>query len=206
MRRRIDAMRWLFLGMGLAACGAAAAAGADIPPSPAAAGSGTVIAYLADGTSVPLQGWTLSYEYVAWKKGTPFTLAQPSRRGAAELWVGKRALPVIGSTVEIQYQDQERVRDDRGVALKERISVARGLTVQPPSGEKISLKLEPPAKELLLPGADKDLLVTARGLDLRGQTLTGTAREYCLLSFSAMVECGTEAESRVVKLEFTSGQ
>ncbi len=202
MRRKMGAVGGPCLGMALAAC---AAAGADTPASPAATGPGTVVATLADGTSVPLQNWTLSYEYAAWKKGTPFTLAQPARRESTELLIGKRALSLAGATVEIQYQSEERVRADAGVALKERVRLPHGLTVLLPGGEKTSLKLEPPARELVLPGGDKDLQFLARGLDLKGQTLTGTVRDFCLLSFSSMVECGTEAQDQVVKLEFTPG-
>jgi hypothetical protein len=175
---------------------------ADAPPAPAEGGS--VVVQMADGSSVPLQDWTFSYEYVAWKKGSSLAQAQPTRRDSRELWLGKRATPVTDAVVEVQYQDEERIHDDRGVATKEKVAIARGVQVKPASGSPADFKLEPPVRELLLGGsADKGLLVVARSLDLKGRTLAGTTREFCLLSFSAMIECGANAEDRVVKLTFT---
>src|SRR4051812_42547052 len=82
---------------------------ADAPP---ASDAGTVVVQLADGSTVPLQDWTFSYEYVAWKKGTSLAQAQPTRRDSHDLWLGKRQTPVSGAVVELQYRDEERVHDD----------------------------------------------------------------------------------------------
>jgi hypothetical protein len=178
---------------------AAEGARADAPVE-----GGSVVVQLADGSSVPLQDWTFSYEYVAWKKGSSLTQAQPTRRDSRELWLGKRTTAVTDAVVEVQYQDEERIHDDRGVATKEKVAIARGVQVKPTGGSPADFKLEPPVRELLLGGpADKGLLVVARSLDLKGRTLAGTTREFCLLSFSAMIECGANAEDRVVKLTFT---
>jgi hypothetical protein len=45
-------------------------------------------------------------------------------------------------------------------------------------------------------------LVQARSLDLHGQTLTGTRRSFCILSYSALVQCYDTVGQQVVKLEF----
>ena len=142
--------------------------------------------YLADGSSLPLQSWSLSYEYVAWAQGTDPALATAHRRDTKELWVGKKRVPTAGLTLEIR---REAGRRDQ-------------LALAPAEGKKDELRVEPPSRDLLAADDHKGLLVVARALDLRGETLTATKRELCLLAYTPLVECGQEPEQRVVKIEF----
>ena len=57
-------------------------------------------------------------------------------------------------------------------------------------------------RSLLIPGVDKKLMVVARSLDLRGESLTGTKMDFCLLSYSTLVECGEGPEHQVLQVEF----
>jgi hypothetical protein len=54
----------------------------------------------------------------------------------------------------------------------------------------------------MAPGVDKKLMVVARSLDLRGESLTGTKMDFCLLSYSSLVECGESPEHQVLQIEF----
>jgi hypothetical protein len=157
-------------------------AGAAAPEEPAAA---PVMVYLADGSSLPLQSWSLSYEYVTWVQGTDPALATAHRREAKELWVGKKRVPTGGLTLEIRREPGQRQQ----------------LALAFPQGKKEEMKVEPPSRDLLAAEGQKGLVV-ARSLDLRGETLTATKRELCLLAYTQLVECGQEPEQRVVKIEF----
>jgi hypothetical protein len=149
-----------------------------------------VIVHLADGTSVPLGSWTLSYEYLAWPQGTPQAEAAPARREARELWVGKRRLPASAFTLELEYGKAGDAQ------------VVKELELKPAQGKDSELKPEAPHRELLMPGSDKKTLLAARSMDLFGQTLTGTRREFCLVSYSVLVQCGSDPADQVVKVEF----
>ena len=149
-----------------------------------------VIVHLADGSSVPLGSWTLSYEYLAWPKGTSQDLATPARKSARELWVGKRRLPASALTLELEY----------GQAAD--APVVKEVELKPAQGKASDLKPEAPHRDLLAPDADKKTLITARSLDLHGETLTGTRREFCLLTYTVLVQCGTDPATQVVKVEF----
>jgi hypothetical protein len=181
---------------------AAAAAGQEAAsPAPAAepAGGGSVLVTLADGTSLPLQSWSLSYEYLAWKQGTSQHSSTPMRKEGRVLWIGKKVIPADGLSLTIEYGEVPR-ESDLGSRMAK---VARGLQVVMPDGRKSGMKPEAPHKDLLLPGADRSWLVMPRSLDLKGQTVTGTRKEYCLVSYSTLVECGATPTDQVVKLEFT---
>jgi hypothetical protein len=153
------------------------------PPPP-------VIVHLADGTSVPLADWTLSYEYLAWPQGGAPVDAVSSRTAAREIWLGKRRVPAAALTLDLGYVTTGEV------------SSVRELAFTPAPGRPGPVRPEAPHRELIAPDADRKTLVTARSLDLFGQTLTGTRREFCLLSYSVLVQCGTEPGTRVVKVEF----
>ncbi len=163
---------------------------------------GTAVLYLGDGTSVPLSAWTFSYEYGAWKPPSSPALIKPARRDTSELWLAKRGYPTAHSTLEIQYELVERDREEDGALVKARVPVVKGLLLTGPDGKKNTLKPEAPHREFLLPGADKELNVIPRSLDIRGQTLTGTKRLFCLVSFSRLVECATAPAEQVMKVEF----
>ncbi len=169
-------------------------------PLPAQEG-GSAVVQMADGSSVPLVSWTLSYEYLAWKQGTPQYQAAPQRRDSALVFLGKKTYPVKGQTLEIAYTPTEKEREMEGVAKRVKVPVASGLALSA-GGKKVPLKLEAPHRDLVIPGAEKGLLLVVRTLDLKGQTLTGTRREFCLWSFTSLVECPEEPANQVVRVDF----
>ena len=173
------------------------AAVADAPPD-----QGTIVVTLDDGTTVPLQNWTLSYEYGMAKAGVSPLFAPTARKTASELYVGKKALPLAGQTLTIAYTESMRsTESDTGVRT-EKIKTPRELTMAGSDGKKTTLKLEPPVRELLVPSLEKGMVVMARTLDVVGQTLTGTKKDFCIVSYTAVVECGATAADRVVKVDF----
>jgi hypothetical protein len=176
----------------------ARAGAADAPTS----NQGTIVVTLDDGTTVPLQNWTLSYEYGMAKAGVSPLFAPTARKSANELYVGKKTLPLAGQTLTIAYTESMRsTESDTGVRT-EKIKTPRELSVAGSDGKKTTLKLEPPARELLVPSPEKGMVVMARTLDVVGQTLTGTKKDFCIVSYTAVVECGATAADRVVKVDF----
>ena len=53
-----------------------------------------------------------------------------------------------------------------------------------------------------MPQLAKEALLQPRVLDLRGETLTGGKRSYCLLTYTALVQCAAADGERVVKIQF----
>ena len=51
-------------------------------------------------------------------------------------------------------------------------------------------------------GAPKSANLIVRSVDLRGEGITGTRREVCVLSYSTLVDCGSSPADQVVKVEF----
>jgi hypothetical protein len=150
------------------------------------AGGAPILVYLADGSSLPLQSWTLSYEYVTWPRGGDVAYGQVARREESVLWLGKRRIEVAGAVLELQP----------GAAPRERVVLVR------PGGRREQPRTEPPERDLVAPEVAKNKVVLVRSLDLLGETLTGTRRQFCLLSFSTLVECGGGPEQRVIRVEF----
>jgi len=142
--------------------------------------------FFADGTSQPLGNWALSYEYATWPRSESSARGALARHASPDLLLGKRVVPTAGTSLELTYVGR----------------VARGLVVVDKGGKRSTYKPEAPPAETLVPGARKDLVVQPRGLDLYGETLTGGKRSYCLLSYTALVECAAEADQRVVKIQF----
>lgn len=167
-----------------------------------AAGRPPVIVHLADGSSFPLRPWSLSYEIASWRQGSSPALASFARVELADLLVGKKGYPTAGATLEIQYDEVEREREVDGETRRVKVPMARSLTLVGADGKKAVLKPEPPARELLVPAPDKTLIYQVRSLDLQGQTLTGTKRAFCLLSFTTLVECNDTLGQQVAKIEF----
>ena len=161
-----------------------------------------VMVHLADGTSQPLRAWNLVYDFIAWKQGTPQMLAQPTLRKTAELWAGKKVYPLAGATVELAYGEFPREIEIDGRPQRVLVPVAQKLTLNAPSGKKTEMKIEAPHRDLLLPGNDKSMQVLPRSLDLIGETLTGTKRSFCVLSYSALIECAGNPSQQVVKISF----
>ena len=157
---------------------------------------------LDDGTTVPLRNWTLSYEYGMAKSGVSPLFAPTARKTTSELYVGKKALPTAGQTLSIAYTESMRsTESDTGVTT-ERIKIPRELTLAGADGRKTTFKLEPPVRELLVPQLEKGMIVMARTLDVVGETVTGTKKDFCVVSYTAVVECGATAADRVVKVDF----
>lgn len=160
-----------------------------------------VIVHLADGSTLPLRGWSLSYEYVAWPPGSSQALGATARRESRDLWIAGRPIPTAGLLVELEHDMVSRDPGE-GASGPAEIPTVRRLRLTWPGGRNQELEPEPPRRELLRPGGAKNLVVVARSLDLRGQTLAGTRRELCVLSYTSLVECGVARAGRVVKLEF----
>jgi len=161
-----------------------------------------VMVHLGDGSSQPLRAWNLVYDFLSWKQGTPAMLAQPTLRKTAELWACKKVIPVAGQTLELAYAEFPRDIEIDGREQRVLVSIAQKLTLQDASGKKTEMKIEAPHRDLLLPGNDKSVQITARSLDLVGETLTGTKRSFCVLSYTALVQCAGSPSEQVVKLSF----
>ena len=97
---------------------------------------------LADGTSVALVQWRLTYEFVSWRSKEPVSTAKPQVRENSGLILGKKTYPVKGDTLTLQHAE--------GVAVVPQH--ARAATIQ-----RHELRLGFPAR-LLVP------LLGARGL------------------------------------------
>ncbi len=195
MRDRSRKRRRSFLSLALPA--ALVSLMALLVPAPAAAlESPAIQVHLADGTSLLLLSWTFSYEYEIRPRGEAATLGSTARRDAKDLWTGRKTLPLGSQTIELQYADQTRVVD--GQLAK--VPIARGFVLVSGDGKRNTVKAEPPHQDLLAPEA-AGRLVQARAMDLRGQTIGGTRREFCLLSYTALVECPVAADQRVVRIK-----
>jgi len=165
-------------------------------------GAGVAVAYMADGSSVPLRSWSLSYEYLAWPKGGSQVLSSPARRDGRELWFGRRSFPAAGTTLELEFVDTQRQREVDGEVRTVRIPRVSEVSLTTPDGKTTRLEPDPPDRRFLQPEGDKKLMVQARSLDLRGETITGTRRDLCVVTFTVLVECGGSPENQVVKVEF----
>jgi hypothetical protein len=195
-RRRLPRPAVVLLAA-VAALAALPAAQADAPPD-----RGTIVVTLEDGTTVTLRNWSLSYEYGVARTGESPLFAPTARREAADLYVGKKALPTAGQTLTITYGESTRSVDDGNETRTEKFKVAREVTLAGADGRKSTFKVEPPARDLLVPTPEKGTTIMARTLDARGETVTGTKKDFCLLSYTAVVECGGTPADRVVKIEF----
>jgi hypothetical protein len=185
--------RWLVLSLGL---GLAASA------SPQEGGPGPVLVHLADGTSLPLRGWTFNYEYTSRSKEEPVERATTGKRGSNEIWAGKRRIAASGLVVEVQYEQREREQEVDGETKRVTVAVARGLVLLGKDGKRTALKPEPPSPDFLHPASEKDRVVQALTLELHGETITGTERDFCLMTYTVLAECSGEPDQRVVRVEF----
>ena len=165
-----------------------------------AAAARTALVHFADGSTLPLRNWTLSYEYLAWNKGESPARGQSARREAVDLWIGRRALPLAGAVLTIGYAEVRRETLVDGRPQPVLSSAAREVTVAA-GGDSIKVKVEPPDRLFLAGGAPKSANLIPRSVDLRGEGITGTRREVCLLSYSTLVDCGSSPADQVVKVE-----
>ena len=170
----------------------------DAPP---AAAQGTIVVTLEDGSTMPLHNWSLSYEYGIAKQGTSPLFAPTARKETTDLLLGKKAVPTAGQTLTIAYLESMRSTENDAGIKTERVKTPRDFTLAG-KGPKATYKIEPPARELLVPTPEKGTVLAPRTLDLVGETITGTKRTFCLLSYTPVVECGGTSADRVVKIEF----
>ena len=188
------------LALALLAAGAAAQ---EIPfadaPDPAIR---TALVTFADGNTLPLRNWTFSYDYVSWARGQSPASGVHAARVASDLWLGKRAVPMQNVVLAIAHGDLRRETLVGGRPQPIVSSAARELTVTTADGKTIKAKVEPPHRDLLAADAGKSTMVMARSLDLRGEGITGTRREVCVLSYSSLIECGGTPADQVVKVQF----
>jgi hypothetical protein len=161
---------------------------------------GTIVVTLEDGSTIPLHNWSLTYEYGMAKQGASPLFAPTERKQAVELYIGKKALPTAGQTLTITYLESMRSTENDSGIKTEKVKTVRDLTLSGPP--KATFKIEAPARELLVPNIEKGMLVAPRTLDLVGETITGTKRDFCLWSYTPVVECGGTSADRVVKIEF----
>jgi len=166
-------------------------------PGLAQEASSVAVARLADGSELPLAAWKLVYEYQTWPESSSPAFAEVKRREGRELIVDKKLLSVAGARLEITYRLFEKT-DDQGQRVPGAVVTGLSLTE---AGRKTSLKPEPPHKQVLA-GDLKKVFFQGRVLDLVGETLTGTKRQLCLVSFSPLVECSAQPGQRVVSVEF----
>ena len=178
-----------------------AAAGDDPSPDPAAPAR-TALVTFADGNTLPLRNWTLSYDYISWERGRSPASGVQTGKEASELWLGKRVVPLQGAVLAVEHVEVRRETLVGGRPQPIVSSTARAVTVTAADGKRVKAKVEPPHRDLLAPGAGKSPMTMARSLDLRGEGITGARREVCLLSFSSLVECGGTPAHQVVKVQF----
>jgi hypothetical protein len=170
--------------------------------STASAQEAPVVVRLGDGTTLPMASWSLAYEYASWRQGDSPALGRTESKEARELWVGKKDYPVAGSELAFEHDVVEKsVEEMDGATTTKRVPVVRGLVLTDASGRQTRLKPEAPSRDHFLP-TDKSRVFQARSLEIRGQTLTGTRRSFCLLSYTALVQCTDSVGQEVVKLEF----
>jgi hypothetical protein len=170
----------------LAALAPATLAAGPQPASPSGEERPPVTVFFADGSSQPVRAWSFVYEYQTWPKGESPTRGSVATRETFDLLVGKKAVPTAGSTVLVEYAGTS----------------ARELQVTDSDGKRTRLRVEPPAAESLVPRLGKETVLQTRVLDLRGETLTGGKRSYCLLTYTSLVECAAADSERVVKIQF----
>lgn len=142
--------------------------------------------HLADGTSVALVEWKLTYEFATWKQGASINSAKTQIRENAMLLLGKKSYPVKGDTLSLKHVEADDSVRVVSMNLKK-------------AGD---LKIEQPAREALAPDLEKNLIYQPRSLDISGKTLSGIERSFCLASFSGLVDCGSTKTTRVVRVDF----
>jgi hypothetical protein len=142
--------------------------------------------HLADGTSVALVEWKLTYEFAAWRQKEPVSSARSQTRENSMLLLGKKSYSVKGDTMTLTHVETDDGFRVSSMSLKK-------------AGE---LKVEAPAREAIAPDLEKNMIHQPRSLDISGKTLSGIERSFCVASFSALVDCGSTATTRVVRIDF----
>jgi len=142
--------------------------------------------HLADGTTVALIDWKLSYDFAIWRKKDRISNAKSETREAWSLMLGKKNYALRGETLSLTHEEQGDSFKVTAMSLK--------------SDGKV--KIEPPDKDAIASDLDKDFNFQPRSLDIYGKTLSGISRSFCVVSFSALVDCGRTETTRVVRIDF----
>lgn len=142
--------------------------------------------HLADGTSVALVEWKVSYEFAIWRQKEPVSSAKPQTREHQMLVLGKKTYPVKGETMTFAHEETDGSFRVSAISLN----------------QAASLKVEIPARDIIAPDLEKVYYYQPRSLDVAGKTLSGIERSFCVVSFSALVDCGATPGTRVVKIDF----
>lgn len=157
------------------------------PASPAQEASPPLATlHLADGTTVALLDWKLSYDFATWRKNDRISNAKSQTKETTTLLLGKKSYPLKGESLTLTHEEDGDSYRVSAMALKG-------------SGE---LKIEPPDKGAIASDLEKDYLFQPRSLDIMGKTLSGIDRSFCVVSFSALVDCGRTKTTRVVAIDF----
>ena len=134
-----------------------------------------------DGSTVPLHNWSLSYEYGLAKAGTSPLFAPTARKAAWELYVGKKAYPIAGQTLTIAYSETMRsTESDTGVRT-EKVKTPRELTLAGADGSKATSRWRRPRASCWWSRWRRASTVMARTLDVLGETVTGTKKDFCVV-------------------------
>ncbi|HWX23959.1 MAG TPA: hypothetical protein VN083_02915 [Vicinamibacteria bacterium] len=161
-------------------------------------GSGGLLVHFKDGSALPLRSWALSVEFSTWPQGESAASATVSRKDSRQLTVGKKEYPLGDlASFEIEYEPPPKALQDV------RPPLARGFVLKGRHGEVTHVRLEAPSRDILLPGKGHGLMFAARSLDLVGETIMGTKRSLCLLSYTSLVECGLEPKDQITSLDFS---
>ncbi|MEO5762728.1 MAG: hypothetical protein ABIR28_10500 [Vicinamibacteria bacterium] len=142
--------------------------------------------HLADGSTVALVEWKLSYEFIAWKQKEPVSSAKARRVNIPMLVLGKKTYPVQGDSLSLTHLETEDTARVVSMSLKK-------------SGD---FKVEQPARDILAPDLEKSMVYQPRSLDISGKSLSGMDRAFCIASFSPLLECGLTKTTRIVKIDF----
>lgn len=142
--------------------------------------------HLADGTTVALLDWKVGYDFVTWRKNDRISNAKTETKEAFNLLLGKKSYPLRGETLTLTHEESGDSYRVSAISLKS-------------EGE---LKVESPEKDALAPQLDKDYNFQPRSLDIYGKTFSGIARSFCIVSFSALVDCGRTETTRVQRIDF----
>jgi hypothetical protein len=167
-----------------------------------AGADGVAVVYLADGTSTPLLDWRFSYEYKAIPRGASRGLVKSSFSESRELWLDKHALEVAGRTLELEYKAVEIEHTEGTETVKSLVSQVGKLVVVGPGDRRRELEPRAPRANRLRTESEKKDRIVPIMLDLKGRSLAGTERRFCLAAFQALITCRPRAGDRVMRVVF----
>jgi len=167
-----------------------------------AGGDGVAVVYLADGTSTPLLDWRFSYEYKAIPRGASRGLVKSSFRESRELWLDKHVVEVAGRTLELEYEAIEVEHTEGTETVKSLVSQVGTLVVVGPGDKRRELEPRAPRAGRLRSESEKKDHIVPIMLDLKGRSLAGTQRRFCLAAFQILITCRPRTGDRVMRVVF----